>query len=139
MKRLWILPLGILLGLAMTASPARPQGHSCQVGGQNETSELFSSVTSWAPVNFNPGIVPAGVTGRHLLISEVAPRGAGGGSVSDSSEYVEIYNPTAAAVSLEQVYLADDNLYYRIVNGPYSVTGDIVFPLPSMRSRTLPW
>ena len=34
--------------------------------------------------------MPSPLTGSHLLISEVAPRGAGTGAVSDSSEYMEI-------------------------------------------------
>jgi hypothetical protein len=46
----------------------------------------------------------------HLLISEV--------KVSPTaSEFIEIYNPTSAAVDLSRYYLADYNTYYLITQG----------------------
>lgn len=56
----------------------------------------------------------------HLLVSEVASHGApgaGGGSVGGNYEFVEIWNPTNAAVDLSKYYLSDNGDYYRIAYG----------------------
>ena len=68
------------------------------IGGHNETSESFTGA-QWATINMTPGTVSCAVSGNHLLITEVAPRGLGTGTLSDSSEVVEIYNPTTQAVA----------------------------------------
>jgi len=46
----------------------------------------------------------------HLLISELAVTPTAG-------EFVELYNPTANAIALDDVYLADYNTYYEITQG----------------------
>lgn len=56
----------------------------------------------------------------HLLISEVSshgPAGAGGGSEGGNYEFIEIWNPTSQAVTLDNYYLSDNNVYYRIAYG----------------------
>jgi hypothetical protein len=61
----------------------------------------------------------------HLLISEIVVTPTEG-------ELIEIYNPTSAAVSLSDVYLADLPLYYQVTQGPVAVgSSDFVarFPL----------
>ena len=101
------------------------------IGFFDATSENFGASGGWGIINMSPGCLPAGVTltGNHLLISEVAPRGAGTGTNSDSSEYVEIYNPTPNPVSLADYYLSDDRNYFRIVNGPYLLPAVVDFNL----------
>jgi PKD domain-containing protein/Big-like domain-containing protein len=91
------------------------------IGGPDVTSENFTSTGGWRAINMTPGWVPFALTGNHLLISEVAPRGAGTGAVSDSSEYMEIANPTSSRVALDNYYVSDDFNYYQIVNGPYGI------------------
>jgi hypothetical protein len=118
MKHAWILAAVIALCLPPLAAPAHAQ--SCTIGGHNETSEKFAP-GGWSTINMTPGTVVGPPTGTHLLISEVAPRGAGTGALSDSSEYVEIYNPTPAPISLTNVYLSDDPQYWTVVNGPHAL------------------
>jgi hypothetical protein len=57
-----------------------------------------------------------GRAGDHLLISEV-------GLLPDSSEFVEIYNPTPAEVDLSDYYLADNSAYYNLTSGPWNPEG----------------
>lgn len=52
----------------------------------------------------------------HLLITEIFKPPSGEGSAA----FVEIFNPTATPVSLNQIYLADHNTYYNMVNESYS-------------------
>src|SRR6267378_2553478 len=104
MKRVW-LPLALVaLGVALASPPARAQ--SCSIGGHNETSENFAP-GGWATVNMSPGTITGAPSGTHLVISEVAPRGCGTGVVSDSSEFIEIYNPTSKPVRLDDKYISD--------------------------------
>ncbi len=51
-----------------------------------------------------------GVTGDHLVISEVSVG-------PDAGEFVEIWNPTAAAIDLTDVYLSDNSTYVDIASG----------------------
>src|SRR5512140_1760025 len=86
------------------------------IGGHNETSENFLT-GGWTVANMTPGTVLGSPTASHLVFSEIAPRGAGTGAASDSSEYIEIYNPTPNPVALGDKYVSDDLNYYKIVNG----------------------
>ena len=52
----------------------------------------------------------------HLLISEVMIPA----STEAQNAFIELYNPTAQAIALNQVYLANYNSYYRMVNTEYS-------------------
>ncbi len=115
--------LAVATVLVLVLGGPRAAATTSAIGGADQTSENFSATGGWQAVNMTPGCLPTGVTltGTHLLISEVAPRGAGTGASSDSSEYIEIYNPTALSVSLDNYYLSDHLTYYRIVNGPYAI------------------
>lgn len=106
------------LGALLAISPAGAV--TCSIGGHNETSENFAT-GGWATSNMTPGTVSGAPFAFHLVISEVAPRGAGTGAGSDSSEYLELYNPTPNPISLDGKYISDDSNYYRIVNGSYVV------------------
>jgi len=58
------------------------------------------------------GVTPAA---NHLLISEAGIYARSGFSNAPiSAEYTEIYNPTAAAISLDNYYLSDYNLYFNL-------------------------
>ena len=52
----------------------------------------------------------------HLLITEVMVPSTGNAQAA----FVEIYNPAAGPVSLNQIYLSNYNTYYNMVNGIYS-------------------
>ncbi len=139
MKRV-CLPLALVaLSAVLATSPVNAQ--SCSIGGHNETSENFAP-GGWATINMTPGTVPGAPSGTHLVISEVAPRGAGTGAASDSSEFVEIYNPTTKPVLLDGKYISDEINYYRIVNGPYLAANNSDWalkfpPLTLLPGRTL--
>jgi hypothetical protein len=51
-----------------------------------------------------------GMTGDHLVFSEIAV-------APDTGEFVEIYNPTAAAVDLSNYYLSDNSTYVDLASG----------------------
>jgi len=55
--------------------------------------------------------------GQKLLISEVVPG-------VNEAEYIEIYNPGSAPVTLGNYYLADYNLYFQAVNGTPPAQGN---------------
>jgi hypothetical protein len=107
--------LALLASLLATFTPGTPARAQLGGGGHDETSEdLTNTVTSWnatAGQAATPGTVPAGVTGTHLLISEVGVRGLNSATLGDSTEFIEIYNPTAATVDLSNFYISDVNGY----------------------------
>ncbi len=135
MKRLCTFLTTALIGIAGFATAAWPQ--TCTIGGHNETSENFAATGGgWTTALPTPGTVPGGLSGTHLLISEVGVRGASlaaAGGAPDSSEFVEIYNPTTKPVSLDGKYLSDDIGYYKVVNGPFAVanTSDFALKFPA--------
>ena len=119
MKRVWPSLALAAFGVLLALSPAGAQ--TCSIGGHNETSENFAP-GGWAiAAPPTPGTVPAILPGAHLLISEVAPQGITISAGSDSSEFIEIYNPTPMPIKLDNKYISDDIGYYRIVNGAYPV------------------
>ena len=124
-RRFPLVPVLIVLAI-LSANTAFAQ---CQIGGHKETGESFLPGGGWATLNMSPGTVLPAFTGLHLVISEVAPRGLGGGAVSDSSECIEIYNPTADPVALDNYYLSDDRTYYLVTAGPYALTNNTDFNL----------
>lgn len=83
-------------------------------GGHDETTESFSAAGWAAAAAATPGTVAGGVTGSHLLITEVGWRGLNSATLADSTEFIEIYNPTAATVDLSVVYLSDSQLYFKL-------------------------
>ncbi len=115
------------------AVPSVRAQQGCFTGGHVETSEDLSAAGSWVIAGRSPGAVLGAPTASHLVITEVAPRGFGTGAGSDSSEYVEIYNPTPNTVSLDHYYISDDIGYYKIVNGLYPAanTSDYALKFPA--------
>ena len=102
--------LALALGLALPISQAHAQYTR---GGHDETTEDFTGA-AWAAAGLaTPGTVAGGVTGSHLMITEVGMRGLNGATpqLADSSEFVEIYNPTTCTINLSRVYLSDVNAY----------------------------
>src|SRR6266516_4378144 len=78
MKRV-CLPLALVaLGALLASPPASAQ--SCSIGGHNETSENFAP-GGWSIIPGTPGTISGAPSGSHLVISEVAPRGAGAGAI----------------------------------------------------------
>ncbi len=62
----------------------------------------------------------------HLLITEIQ-------ATPKDSSFIEIYNPTDAAIDLSNVYLADYNTYYDMVNASYTTNSQdflVRFPPP---------
>jgi len=73
------------------------------------------------------GDTPRDMTGAtvHLLLTEVALRDIGG-------EFIEIHNPTAAAVALDNYYLADIGNYWTLPAAAPNVAGsDFVVKFPA--------
>ena len=67
----------------------------------------------------------------HLLISEVAVEP----SNPVNQEFIEIYNPTAATISLENYYLSDNNEYYKWVDSSLSLhSTDFLIQFPNSAS-----
>jgi hypothetical protein len=60
-----------------------------------------------------------GTAGDHVLISEVGILP----TLPSTAEFVEIYNPTAAAVDLTNYYLADNSAYHKLTSGPWDPQG----------------
>ncbi|MCC6553212.1 MAG: lamin tail domain-containing protein, partial [Polyangiaceae bacterium] len=83
----------------------------------------FSSALAVATVLASPGFALA--AGEKLLLSEVV--------VSPTeAEYMEIYNPGPAPVSLANYYLADYAAYYQVVTGtPPAVSSDFIVRFPA--------
>jgi len=135
MKRLWLVLS--LIALSVLPATSRVDAQTCAIGGHNETSENFTAAGGWTTSNMSPGVIVGAPSGSHLVISEVAARGAGTGAASDSSEYIEIYNPTSRPVSLDDKYVSDDIGYYRVVNGTYPATNTSDFALRFPAGLTL--
>src|SRR5258706_8179355 len=63
------------------------------IGGVDATTEDFTSAASWAPATpATPGGSPS-IGSTHLLISEIGMRGWNTSTLTDSTEFIEIYNP----------------------------------------------
>ena len=120
---------GVRVGIVSTAIVISAGAASAQlVGGGDETTENLASAVSWGPASAaTPGTVPGGVSGTHLLISEIGIRGINSMSVGDSTEFIEIYNPTSTVIDLSMVYLSDAITYSALpVNGSIDVVGSSV-------------
>lgn len=81
----------------------------------DETTEDLQSA-SWNSVGgriATPGLA-SGVSGFHLLISEVGMRGWNDATRGDSTEFIEIHNPTESIVDLSHYYLSDADDYYTL-------------------------
>lgn len=96
------------LFLAATATLALAQQTT---GGHDESSEDLTAASWSAAAAATPGTVAGGITGAHLLITEIGWRGLNSATLTDSTEFIEIYNPTAAAVDLGNYYVSDVNAY----------------------------
>lgn len=69
--------------------------------------------------------VPAAFGQDHLLLTEVT-------LAPDSGEFVEIYNPTANSISLDNYYLADNSEYALIATGSTNViNSDFIVQFPT--------
>jgi len=98
--------MALVICFALTV-PAMAQQ---SIGGHDETTENHT-LAQWAPVApATPGTGPV-VAGVHLLISEVGYRGLNSATCADSTEFVEIYNPTSLTVDLSKYYLSDVSAY----------------------------
>ncbi|NUO53247.1 MAG: lamin tail domain-containing protein [Polyangiaceae bacterium] len=80
-------------------------------------STSSSSTTSTSTTSSVTTGAGGGVDADHLLINEVVVAPEGG------SEFVEIHNPTAASVALDDYYLSDNSTYFDLANGdPWNPT-----------------
>jgi len=126
-----ILALGFALTVAAQAQP-------CLVGGHDETTEDHTGAqwSAAAGIPATPGTVALGVTGLHLLITEVGWRGVNSSLATwnDSTEFIEIYNPCTHSIDLSNYYLSDVNGYSALpVNGTIDLatsTTDFAFKFP---------
>ncbi len=122
-----LVNLSALLALAGCAQATGPAA-----GGDGGTEEPDASVG--LPVDGGagadaatqlPDAAPVGPVGDHLLITEVVLQ-------PTEAEFVEIYNPTDAAVALDDYYLADVPSYYLVPAGQQVVaSSDFVVRFPA--------
>lgn len=113
--------LGIV-GVSLLASASA----QAQIGGHNETSENMTAAFPLGAATPTPGLIGPVLGGAHILISEVAvtPTGA---------EFIEICNPTPAAVGLGRTFLSDDWFtttgvgYHKLPAAGYLVTTNTDF------------
>jgi hypothetical protein len=80
------------------------------IGGHDETTESFAGANWAAAAVATPGTSPV-IAGTHLYITEVGWRGLNSATLTDSTEFIEIYNPTTASIDLSCYYLSDVNAY----------------------------
>jgi hypothetical protein len=75
------------------------------------------------------------VTGAHLLISEIGWRGINDATRGDSTEFIEIHNPTGSTIDLSKLYLTDVNYYATLpttgVIGLAGAANDFAMRFPS--------
>jgi hypothetical protein len=113
----------LAVGVVDLASAACPAG-----GGNDETSENYTAGGgNWAVAAATPGTVAGGLVSNDLLITELA-------FTNNNQEFVEIYNPTAAPINLDNYYLSDDQFatgptgYWRVVlGGGYAIGTTVDF------------
>jgi lamin tail-like protein len=94
-------------GASSVTSSAVGTGGAMGTGGGSATTTAAGTTTTAGSSSSSGG---GGTLGDHLLISEIGVAPAGG-------EFIEIYNPTAAAVDLTEYYLADNSGYFSIAQG----------------------
>ncbi|MDI6808225.1 MAG: lamin tail domain-containing protein [Candidatus Eisenbacteria bacterium] len=83
------------------------------IGGHDETTENHKGAQWAAAAPATPSTGPV-LAGAHLLLSEIGYRGLNSATCADSTEFVEIYNPTSEPVDLSNYYLSDVNTYYTL-------------------------
>jgi hypothetical protein len=86
-----------------TSSTASTSSGTTSTGGASSTGATTGGTTSSSSTG-------GGATADHLLISEVSVSPVGG-------EFIEIWNPTAAAVPLDNYYLSDNSTYFELAQG----------------------
>jgi len=109
--------------LALVVAIAAPAAAQLTIGGHDETSENLNLF--WVPGAPSPGAgVGFGGGNPHLLLSEIVVTPTAG-------EYIEICNPTGAAVDLSNYYLTDDWFstggtgYFQLpAGGVYTIASD---------------
>jgi hypothetical protein len=95
-------------GSTMTTTATAGTGGAMGTGGSPGTTTTSGGSTTGSGTTTGAG--GGGTLGDHLLISEIGVAPAGG-------EFIEVYNPTAAAVDLTDYYLADNSGYFSIAQG----------------------
>jgi hypothetical protein len=100
--------LAAVLFLAAIATPVLAQQ---SVGGHDESTEDHTGASWGAAAAATPGTVGAGVTGVHLLLTEIGWRGLNSATLADSTEFMEIYNPTNELLDLAKYHVSDVNTY----------------------------
>jgi len=103
----------LMIALVFCLAFAVPAMAQKIVGGHDESMEDHTLTPPWALTSAaTPGVSPA-VVGTHLLITEVGVRGTNSttGTWADSTEFVEIYNPTSYTIDMSKYYLSDVNAY----------------------------
>jgi len=103
----------LVVGFALSL-PAQAQQ---SIGGHDESTEDHTGAqwTAVAPIPGTPATPGTGpvLAGVHLLISEPGVRGTNSTTAAwaDSTEFLEIYNPTGQTIDLSKYYLCDVNAY----------------------------
>jgi hypothetical protein len=88
-------------GGSSTTGSSSPQSGSTSAVSSSSSSSSASSTSSGTG---------GGTAGDHLLISEIVVGG-------NTSEFIEIWNPTSAEISLADYYLSDNSTYVDLASG----------------------
>ncbi|MGI8893269.1 MAG: T9SS type A sorting domain-containing protein [Bacteroidia bacterium] len=90
-----------------------------------KTSLLNNLTTALLLLICSVFIAPSALAQDHLLLTEIT-------LAPDSGEFIEIYNPTAISISLDNYYLADSQEYAKIASGTATViNSDFIVRFPS--------
>lgn len=108
-KFVTFLMVVLVLGFALSLSAQAQQS----IGGHDESTEDHTVTPPWAAAALaTAGVVNPAVAGSHVLMTEIGVRGwNGAGTLNDSTEFIEIYNPTSNTIDLSKYYLSDVNGY----------------------------
>ena len=109
----------IVLTLGACATGGRPPGEGEPTPDTPGSIEPDGGTVQPNPDGPEPDTSVEPPTGASLLISEVALAPAGG-------EFIEIINPTAAAVDLSMYYLSDNGNYFKLPGGVTVESSDFI-------------
>lgn len=108
-SRIWISLIALLFLATACGDDGGDDGDQPDTGPDDPPADAAPSPDAPDPRPDGPD---------HLVISEVSVR-------NNNTEFIEIYNPTSAAVALDDYYISDDHEYYLL---PSVIAGNDTLP-----------
>lgn len=103
---------------------ANRSGGDARPGADGSVDAFENPLHADAPVADAAADAPPAVAGTTLVLSEVV-------LAPNQGEFVEIYNPTAAAVALTGYYVTDSGNYFTLPAGGAAATSDFIAKFPA--------